>query len=264
MGKYEKKNRNKQAAHKRRKKARFGLWIAVVLIAAVCLVVALLLPKGGEQGSDETESNVGVVVQSQTAQPTKPETKEITIDLGQKLFVTGIGKYAGIYMEDGTDELVDNVLMLKLTNHGDKAVEYAEITIFTSSGDAKFSVSTLNPGDTVILLEKNRMPYSEEENYTNVQADFASFFQEPLDKCEDILKIQALDGAMNITNISDSDITGPVRIYYKNCSDGIYYGGITYRATLEGGIKAGELQQIMVNHFYQNGSAILSVVCEEA
>ncbi len=233
----------------------------IVLIAAVCIVAALLVLKGGEQDSG---ANVGVAIQPQNERPAKAETKETSIDLGQKLYVTNIGKYAGIYMEDGTDELVDNVLMLRLTNYGDKTVEYAEITIATSSGDAKFSVSTLNPGDSVILLEKNRMPYSEDQNYDNVQADFAAFFEEPLDKCEDVLKIQALDGAMNITNISDSDISGPVRIYYKNYSDGIYYGGITYRATLEGGIKAGELRQLMVNHFYQNGSAVLSVVCEEA
>ena len=263
MGKYEKKNRRKQADRKGSKKNRSGLWIAVLLIAAVGIGAVLLL-KGMQPGGSETGSNAGVVVQPQTAQPDKPETKEIAMDLGQKLFVTGIGKYAGIYMEDGTDELVDNVLMLKLTNYGDKVLEYAEMTVALPSGNAKFSVSTLEPGATVILLEKNRMAHSADEDYTNITADFAAFFEEPLDKCEDVLKIQALDGAMNITNLSGEDISGPVRIYYKNYADGIYYGGITYRITLEGGIKAGELRQIMANHFYQNGSAILSVVCEEA
>lgn len=264
MGKFEKKNKSKQSAPNGRKKNKVCLWLSIVLIVALCIAAAWFLPNGGEMSGDETEQNVGIVVQRETVPTIEPELKEITMDLGQKLFVTGIGKYAGIYMEDGSDELVDNVLMLKLTNHGNKTVEYAEITIFTSSGDAKFSVSTLNPGATAILLEKKRMSYSEAEDYTDIQADFASFFQEPLDTCEDILKIQALNGAINITNTSDCAISGPIRIYYKNYADGIYYGGITYRITIDGGIKAGELRQIMANHFFQNGSAILHVVCEDA
>ena len=263
MGKFEKKTNNKKNTRKKPGITK-KVCLATAVLAALCVLIWIFVQK--KQVSDQAETlsdSVGIVVENSAMLQTQPAEPEIFLDLGQKLYVTDIGKYAGIYMEDGTDELVDNVLMIKLTNRGTKPLEYAEITLSTSSGDAKFSVSTLNPGTTAILLEKNRMPFTEGQEFGDIQADFAAFFEEPMGLREDILKIQQLDGAMNITNISEEDIADPVRIYYKNSADGIYYGGITYRITLENGIKAGELQQIMAEHFYRNGSAVLGVVIEE-
>ena len=75
----------------------------------------------------------------------------------------------------------------------------------------------------------------------------------------DVLKLQGLDGALNITNISGEDITGDIVIYYKNSSSDMYYGGITYRVRLEGGLKDGEIRQIMSDHYSTSGSEVLFV-----
>ena len=45
---------------------------------------------------------------------------------------------------------------------------------------------------------------------------------------------------LNVPNISDEDIPGDVVVYYKHASADMLYGGITYRVTISGGIKAGE------------------------
>lgn len=261
MGKYEKKRNDRPV--RRRKKSRKNRRTAMIGIALICILAAVALLMGGRLIGGKDKSDVGFIVTPETEKETKPDNKELNIDLGQKLYVTAIGKYAGVYMEDGSDDLIDNVLMIRLENRGEKVLEYAEITLTTASGDAHFSVSTLEPEASVILLEKNRMPFDTAAEYGSIKADFAAFFEKNLELSESKLKIQQLDGAMNISNISEADISGPVQIYYKNYTDGIYYGGITYRVTLEEGIKAGELRQIMANHFYRNGSKILSVVCNE-
>ena len=64
---------------------------------------------------------------------------------------------------------------------------------------------------------------------------------------------------MNITNISGNDITGDVVIYYKNASSDMLYGGITYRVTVTGGLKAGEIKQLTGSHFSASGSRIMFV-----
>ena len=89
----------------------------------------------------------------------------------------------------------------------------------------------------------------------------AVFPQEP-ETWEDRLKIQALDGALNVTNISGKDITGDVVIYYKNASSDILYGGITYRVTIKGGIKAGEIKQVPAAHYTAKGSRVMWIAVE--
>ncbi len=185
-----------------------------------------------------------------------PETE---FDLGRGLMITDVGSYTGVYMEDGSDEIVSRVLMAVVTNTSEQDLEYAEITLNGGDKEAKFTVSTLPAGASAVLLEKNRMAFPGEDVFTGAQTQLVSFFDVPMSLHEDMLKLQGLDGALNITNISDSDITGDIVIYYKNSSADMYYGGITYRVRLEGGLKAGEIRQIMSDHYSASGSEVLFV-----
>ena len=175
------------------------------------------------------------------------------------LEITDLGKYTGVFMEDGSDEVVSGVLMMVVRNNGENAIQYAEITVPTSRGDAFFTLSTLPAGESCVLLEQNRMAWSTEEAYDTATAANVAFFTEALSLHEDLLQVQVLDGAINVTNVSEADISGDVVIYYKNAAEDLYYGGITYRVRLEGGMKAGEIKQIMASHFSDTGSKIMFV-----
>ena len=50
-------------------------------------------------------------------------------------------------------------------------------------------------------------------------------------------------------------------VYYKNSAEDVFYGGITYRARIEGGLQKGEIRQIMAGHCSKNGSTIMFVTC---
>ena len=94
-------------------------------------------------------------------------------------------------------------------------------------------------------------------DYTTAIAKSVVLFEQPLSLHSDQLKIQVLNGAINVTNISGKDITGDFVIYYKNASSDLLYGGITYRITVNGGIKAGEIKQITASHLSTAGSRIM-------
>ena len=68
-----------------------------------------------------------------------------------------------------------------------------------------------------------------------------------------------MDGALNVQNVSDAAITGDIYICYKNAASDLYYGGITYRARIEGGLAPGEIRQVMTGHYSTVGSAIVMV-----
>ena len=76
---------------------------------------------------------------------------------------------------------------------------------------------------------------------------------------EDRVKLQFLDGVINVTNVSDTDIEGEIVVYYKNAASDLYYGGITYRSRVAGGIKAGETRQVAGAHASKTGSAAMFV-----
>ena len=258
---------------KKRKRNRTGLIISIVLLTGLLIFMILLawgLHNTADISSNEAPTVIDVPetianeVEIQTDEPIREnetedteQTEAMKHDLGKGLTVLDVGKYTGVYMEDGTDEVVSDVLMLIVSNNGEQDIQFAEFTIPTSNGDAKFNLSTLPIGERIVLLEQNRMTWSANEDYSNVNAVNIAVFSETISLCEDQLKIQALDGVMNVTNISGSDISGDITIYYKNAATDLLYGGITYRIRIEGGLKADEIQQIMASHFTQSGSRIM-------
>lgn len=257
-----KKNKNKSGK-------RTVLW-TIIVIEVIILLAALLVwwafaYDGGSTEPTVPEEPITPETSATVPQVTVPEpTIEEIVDIGgtsidNDLIIRNIGAYTGAFVEDGTNDIVSGVLMLVVANNGEEAVQYAEITLPTENGDAKFTLSTLPVGESVVLLEQNRMAYTGDEDATLATADNVAFFSEPLSLHEEKLKLQILDGAINVTNISGEDIDGDIVIYYKNAATDLYYGGITYRVRIEGGMQADEIKQIMASHFSDSGSKVMFV-----
>ena len=113
----------------------------------------------------------------------------------------------------------------------------------------------------MVLQEKNRLIWDSTVDYGAAfpKLGNVAYFQQPMDLHEDVLQIQIIDGALNVRNISGEDITGNIAIHYKNAAVDLLYGGITYRVTIEGGLKADELRQVMTHHASDAGSRIMFV-----
>lgn len=258
----------KYANKKKRNGKRTALWV-IIAVLAVVLALAVLLGWGlyKTEEPDPMEPAASTEPTGKDTPATEPMVQEVVLNnkaelpvtLDERLEITDIGEYTGIFMEDGSDEVVSGVLMLVVKNTGEQAVQYAEITLPTDNGEAKFTLSTLPAGESVVLLEQSRMAYNGKEEVSQAAASNVAVFPEALSLAEDKLQLQVLDGALNVTNISGGDITGDVVIYYKNAASDLYYGGITYRVRIEGGIKADEIKQIMASHFSDTGSKIMFV-----
>lgn len=210
---------------------------------------------GQAGGASENQSETG----SNSVVDNAPDSS-IVLERGLK--ITKIGSYTGIYMEDGSDELVSGIMMIKVENTGEDYIQYAEIVLTGDSGTANFTLSTLFPGQSVVVLEKDRQTYTSGVNYTAAAKNVAVFSSVP-SLCGNQLELQALDGVLNVTNISGADITGDIMIYYKNSSNGLLYGGITYRIRISGGIKSGEIRQLVADHFSASGSTVMFITCGE-
>ena len=266
-GKYLSKEKSKK-----RPKGGMGKVIALILaLAVLCAAVIFLIvydpqqPAGQPDGEQinpeqsEQQENENVAETQAVVQQTPAQEQNFELDRG--LQITKVGSYTGAYMEDGSDEVVSDILMIMVTNSGEEYIQYAEIELSGENGTAIFSFSTLYPGETMVVLEKNRLACADEVRYTTATLTRMAAFSETPSLCEEQLKIQLLDGAINVTNISGNDITNEIIIYYKNCTDGLYYGGITYRIRIAEGLKADETRQMLAEHFSGDGSKIMFVTC---
>lgn len=238
----------------------------VVLLAALLVWWAFAYDGGSEDPTvptdavtPETPEISATVPQVTVPAPVVEEMIDADAYLDESLKIVNIGSYTGAFVEDGSNEIVSGVLMLVVANIGEDDIQYAEITLPTDAGDAKFTLSTLPAGESCVLLEQSRMAHTGDEDASRAVSDHVAFFSEPLSLREEQLKLQILDGAINVSNISGADIEGDIVIYYKNAATDLYYGGITYRVRIEGGMKADEIKQIMASHFSESGSKIMFV-----
>jgi hypothetical protein len=161
-------------------------------------------------------------------------------------------------MEDGSDEVVTDVLMIILKNEGQMPLQLARIKLEYADFTANFEATNIPAGASAVLLEKSRHEYVSDSFY-NATAENVVFFQDDMSLQEDKLKITGTNGALTVENLTDEEM-GEIYIYYKNtASDGLLYGGITYRARVDAGLKPGKSTTVMTRHYYANACTIVNV-----
>lgn len=269
-GKFADAPRSRPKLSKKARTHRFLLGLNLVLSIILILEFGWLLqlhsrqaaagPTGSTQPSAPATPSAGSTAGTQAAtEPAQADGFRLPWDLGNGLQILNLGSYTGMYMEDGTDDIVTNVLMVIVTNTGDTTLQYAQLSLTCQAGEALFSLSTLPPGASVVLLEQNRMAYDHSMEISSAAAENVVFFSQEPSLQPESLQLQIQDGSLNVTNISGGDISGDIVIYYKNSAMDLLYGGITYRARIEGGLQAGQTQQLAAPHLREDGSQILLV-----
>lgn len=238
---------------KRRKRKTKKLLLTVIAALVVSgIIIAVFVCKKDAADNKEKDSGIKVVTD-----------EEAGLDAGYSIEVTEIGSYSGPYMEDASDQDVADVMMIRVRNTGEEPIQYAEVTIFSEGEEAGlFKFSSLMPEETMLVLEADKQIYDKEEGYSQAVASNVALFQNEPSMYADMFEIQSLDGGFNITNISSQDIEGEIVIYFKDCERDVLMGGITYRGRIEGGLKMGEVRQVMSSNFTENNTRIMFITID--
>lgn len=251
---------SKQTKKKKQNRSVRRAWMLAALAAMLALVVWLAVLAN--------ENEIPVLEQTGETLPTQPlvtqsqPTQTEPILLSDGLRILDIGSYAGIYMEDGSNETVSDVMMIVLENASGQDLQLARIDIAYPDFTAAFEVTNLPAGEKVVLLEKNRHG-AVAADHLSVNTRNVVSFSEPMSLQADKLEISGSSGVLDVTNISGQDIAGPVYVYYKNCAADLLYGGITYRVELKNGLAAGETIRTITGHYSPENSRILMVTIGE-
>lgn len=260
-----KKNNKKNEASK--KKRFFSDWMiaigSVFLVFAVAVAIWWMTTRDGvlvyhpTEPTTQTQDTSGTEDSNKDTEPTPTEEEDVETDLGNGLILSEPQKYAGVFMEDGSDDAVSDIMMVILRNESDRDLQLAHIELAYPDFSAEFEATNLPAGESVVLLEKNRIAYTDAD-YQGVITENVAFFSEPMSVMEDRVQITGENGYLNVKNISDQPL-GLTYIYYKNSASDIFYGGITYRTKIEEGIKPGETVKVAAGHYSPQNSKILQV-----
>lgn len=206
----------------------------------------------GETSSEDRQTETGGDLSEETDEMIFPYDIE-----GQKISITYLNGYDGLYIEDGADQEIENVTAILVKNNSDKALEYGEIILDADGEELNFTFSSLPAGKSCIVMEKNQTEYNSKWRLRYKDGDFA--FMDSLSKEESKIGIKIKkDNGITITNKTDTSIPR-LRIFYKYQLDsGEYVGGITYNCKLDD-LESGESRTIYPSHFSKEGSVVMMV-----
>lgn len=231
-----------------------GAALAVVGIGVIVLAVCIISNITGKKQPQPTQSgNASVIIEPVEAP-----------DIENKAFMNGIvtvekaGRYAGVFVEDGSDEIVSDVFAITVVNNSDKMLQYAQVVITCGGEEYTFDMSTIPAGARAQVLEKNKKALPEDLSGAQTVLTTVTEFQEAPSTYPEVFELTPFEYSVNIKNISKSDISGDVYVYYKTKVGDLYMGGITYRAKVTD-LAAGEEKSAYASHFYGSDSEILFV-----
>lgn len=234
-------------------KLRKNIKLGVLLLVFLVLLLIVLIIRND---SEEKENGVGVT----NADPIEVEDikENVNIPLGNNINIIEVSSYMGSYVEDGSDEYIENVMSIIVENAGDDYIQLAHIIL---NDEYVFELTTLRPGDRMIVLEKNRSEMERDMVITSTDIKNVAFFSEKPDLHKELLDIKEVDQGLVINNISDKTFPGG-KVFYKNKVDATFLGGITYTVTIPE-LEKGEEVQLGVKHFNQDSSELIFVTYAE-
>lgn len=234
------------------------LGIAALWIAAMAQEEPQLQPPETTQAPEPSAQNTETESAPATEAPDETMSPVLPINLGYGVYLEKVSKYTGIYMEDGSDEMVSGVMMIQITNTGEDDIQLMRIEVAYPEANYRFQVTNLPAGSSAVLLELSRQAMPEGNPISAVTSDVV-LFPENMTVDTSAFEISGAAGMMNVKNISGADIDGEIYVYYKYKTQDVFYGGITFRVTVQGGLKAGEIRQLMTSHFNPDTCQVVMV-----
>lgn len=227
--------------------------IKKVIAAFLCLSIALLC--GCSADTTETTAT------TQAAQVFDPNYGyQFPATVFEGVSVEGCFLYSGEYVEDNSFERCEKIAAIKVKNSALNDIQLLRIIVKTDVKEMLFEVTSLLAGETVVVLEKSRQTIADNEKILEFSYSNRVYYEKNVSMHEDIFQVQGNLATINIKNISGTDIDTDIYVYYKlKDAEGNYFGGATFRAKAEGGLKADEIKQLPAPIFDPYNSEVLFV-----
>lgn len=235
-----------------------------VTVPTVTMPEETTLPAASTQSEEPSASESQPTEESTTPPPpptsgtiqsnSKPQTKSETSN--RELTCSNYSLFSGQYVEDGRDELVENVAAILVTNNTDRFLDLATIAFTIDGQDATFIVTGLPAGESAWVMEATKLRATNSSEF--VYLDCMTSFRDGVINSTEKVTITADGNMLTATNNTDQTLEG-VFVYYKTVhTDGNYFGGITYLVDF-GTLAPGASVESMAGHYDAGKSKLVRV-----
>ena len=228
------------------------IYALIMLVAAAAVVLIIANIRGTKNGASAKYSDQIITERiangEVTTDPSVSGLKALSVDT-----------ISGMYVEDGSDEVLDNILTMTISNDSEVMLQYAKLILSIGDEEYLFEISSIPAGETVRAMEMNRKPLTSAEGDIVLNQEHIAWTYDNLSMCESVFNIVQRENAIIVENISGETVNAPLYVYYKNYVDEMYIGGITYRAGTMEDIEPGETVVLSAKHFDPEASQLLFV-----
>lgn len=184
----------------------------------------------------------------------------LVLDEGN-ISVVSMQGVSGLFVEQGKQDKVENVVALTVKNNSDKMLEYGVISFRVNEYErADFKISALPAGESVLVMETLARPYSKDDKYViDYSVNQTYFSYSDASTSSDKVKITANGSDISIKNLTDKVLS--TTVVYKYYQNDLYYGGIAFRGQFEN-IASGETMTKTSSRFDDANCRIVNVISE--
>lgn len=178
--------------------------------------------------------------------------------MGTCLLAAETVRYDGPYWEDGSNEQVSGVAALVVENQGGLLVSGGAVIVEIGNERMVFEISFLPPGEKVLVLEKDRKPFSYQTPITCYGWTREEYPENP-----GLVSVESVGlGGLSLINHTGSAIPA-IEVRYKNYDPekGMFLGGISY-CVIERELMPKESRLLNPVNFSTRGSRIVQIIQE--
>ena len=246
--------------------------LGIIICAGILLLtlVVFLMTRGSDSlGNSKNEEPKESLTVEEVSQSGDNDLTDVSTDSDEEdswqtlndneydVTISALGEgYSGRFMEDGSDEKVKNVLALKFTNNGTKAIQYGEYVFDLNDEVVSFKFSNLPAGQSCVVLEAGKHSFKKKDTLNLVSRVVAQVDELPFAN-DQVLIVDNSDNTITIMNLTDKELPS-ARAFYKTFDEenSVFLGGITYTAKVEN-IPAGEGVTVEPGHYVSGKSVVV-------
>ena len=220
------------------------MFSAIAIIAAAGILITLSVSNNLlSDSSTQAESSTEITTSSAEA-TTEKETTELTIEkesysIQETEALFTVDNWLKIYSVSE----YDGKISLIAENISEDNVEYAVLTLKTDDAYLTFNISALFKGEKAYLVCNENYSSDIAGRITSRKTDNRILYAKEKIIDENTLSVTVKNGAFSVKNISETDISSDIFIYYKEIVNNLPNGSVTHRLRING-LKAGALSYV--------------------
>lgn len=190
---------------------------------------------------------------SDASPPGQEEPEEIA---SGDLTCDEFARFSGQFVEDGRDELVENVAAILVTNRSGQYLDLATLSYDIDGTAATFVVTGLPAGASAWVMEADRLVIGDDAVFTYL--DCITAFRQEVTVITDDVSIYADANMLTAVNNTDETLEDVFVCYKTVHTDGNFFGGITYRVDF-GTLEPGGSAQVLAGHYSYDTTQIVRI-----